>query len=107
MFRAIACILLFFSLVTLSGLGATASALTYPEAGDACCDHGGEPGGVPDRDEPCSAPACLCLFCLSLDRSSPLVYRFLPVGSKFFFAPLRLLYSCAFVSPIEYPPETA
>ncbi len=107
MFRAIAYILLLFSLVALTGLGATASALVHQDSTESCCDHREEGESDRGQDEPCSASECSCPFCLFLDRPDSLSLSFLRTPSKFSYGPLQTICSSAYIRLIEYPPETA
>lgn len=115
MLRVITCIALFFSLATLSGLGATAAALMHPAAADACCDGVGEPGhgpgGEPDRQlergEFCYASTCLCLSCIPDDLTTTGSPGLPPTLSKSAPGPLSPIHPSDFTGSIEYPPEAA
>ena len=124
MFRAITCIVLLFSLVTLSGLGATASALMCPGAVEACCGGGEEPDrraehpqeehaqdreqehGL-DQGDPCYAPECFCSFCIPDDLTAPPSPGLPPNLSGTAAGPPSPIHPSDFVSSIEYPPEAA
>ncbi len=119
MLRVITCIVLFFSLATLSGLGATATALMHPAAADACCDGAGAqdhgPAGDPDREldreldraGSCYAPTCLCLSCIPDDLTTPGTPGLPPTVSRSAPGPLSPIHPSDFTCSIEYPPEAA
>ena len=102
--RIIASLLLVVTLLTLSGLTATAGTLAGATASNSCCDHGCDDAPAPG---PCSTPDCPCFSCISM-----IVYPSLSIQRNSaelelpLVAPRRCQLS-AYTRSIDYPPENA
>ena len=100
--RIIASLLLAVTLLTLSGLTATAGTLITASTASTCCDHGCDDQPPPG---PCSTPDCPCFSCISM-----IVYPSLTIqrNSHESLIPLATPKRCqlsAYIRSIEYPPE--
>ena len=99
----ISLILLLVALLTLSGLTTTAAALVQADTATACCDKERNDGQT--GTDPCSAPDCSCLSCMTIDLvDSPTIRRF-SVGEALHCTPLQRFHLSEYVSSIDYPPE--
>lgn len=103
--RTISLIMLLLSILTLSGLTTTASALIHAETVAACCDKerdGENRGGLP-----CSMPDCPCLACMAVDLVNAPALRRTTAAETVHYTSQQKLHLSAYLSSIEYPPETA
>lgn len=100
--RILAALLLTVTLLTLSGLTATASTLVSAATVHSCCDADSGGHAAP---EPCSSPDCPCFSCMTMIVHPPVVSR--RSGELQILPPLPFKRHpvSAFVSSIDYPPE--
>lgn len=101
--RIIAGLLLVVTLLTLSGLTATAGTLIAAATANSCCDHGCDD---PTPAGPCSTPDCPCFSCVSMIVSPHLTVQ---RNSNELLIPLvtpKRYQLSAYIRSIEYPPET-
>ena len=119
MMRLTAFITLVIALVTLSGLGVTASAMVRASAVDTCCkdghavDHGPEDAhhnewkGKEAWGGHCNGAGCLCVFCLPDDLNTQFLHGPPPILFTVAVESSSPINLSGFIIPIEYPPEAA
>lgn len=103
--RIVFFIMLLISLLSLSGLTATASAMIHAEAATACCDQEGdesEKGALP-----CQLPDCSCLSCMAIELVTLTNLPGTTLIETFYHVAAQQLHLSTYISSIEYPPETA
>jgi len=103
--RIIASLLLIVTLLTLSGLTATAGTLLTAATAKSCCDSGCD--DAPAAGGPCSTPDCPCFSCISMILSPSITVQRNSAGERFSQIPPKRYQLSAYVRSIEYPPENA
>lgn len=100
-----ATLLLVVTLLTLSGLTATAETLFNAATANSCCDHDCDPDQPPAG--PCSTPDCPCFSCITMIVSPPLSLQYNSVELPHTLVTPQRYQSSAYLRSIEYPPEQA
>jgi hypothetical protein len=102
-FRAIALILLTVSLVSWTGLAATAAALCRPEA-DTCCGRSGDEEST--NPLACSPQECPCFSCLPFESGGFVPFTsILAAGAGVPLFPPSSACPAGHIRAIDYPPE--
>ncbi|MBU5613548.1 hypothetical protein [Geomonas azotofigens] len=104
--RIFGALILVVSLLTLSGMAATAATLAQDPVHAACCDTGGDhPATGPGHS---SSPDCPCFACITMVLHAPVTVQRAPIYQEELpqHPPKRPPLS-AFVRSIDYPPEAA
>lgn len=100
--RIIATLLLVVTLLTLSGLTATAATLVGAGTTHSCCDSGCDD---PPAPVPCSSPDCPCFSCITMVIYPSLTLQRSGAAGLLPQTTPKLHQLSAYVRSIDYPPE--
>ncbi|MBJ6801469.1 hypothetical protein [Geomonas propionica] len=104
--RIFGALLLVVSLLTLSGVAATAATLAQDPVHVICCDTGGEHPATGAGHS--SSPDCPCFACITMILHAPVtVERAILAKETLPQHPPKGYPLSAFVRSIDYPPEAA
>ncbi|QXE91705.1 hypothetical protein KP001_03965 [Geomonas subterranea] len=103
--RILGALILVVSLLTLSGVAATAASFALDQPHTECCDTGGAHPATGDGHS--SSPDCPCFACITMILHAPVTVARAAIDAEDLpqYPPPRSTLS-AFVRSIDYPPES-